>query len=102
MAVVRTVGELKRAGWILGSCGRAQASDSSGASRSRRAAYREIARIERAILEADDRAPKEYGDLQAGLKRIVELRQTQPISCSPAAIDGFATWRSSRRPGGWR
>ncbi len=69
----------------------ARASDSSGPSESREAARREIARIERAILEGDDRTLDEYGDLQAGLERIVELKEFQRTLRSRAAIDCFAT-----------
>ena len=69
----------------------ARASDSSGPSESREAARREIARIERAIFEGDDRTLDEYGDLQAGLERIVELKEFQRTLRSRAAIDCFAT-----------
>ena len=62
---------------------------------------REIARIERAILEGDDHTLDEYGDLQAGLERIVELKERQRTLRSRATIDCFATWRSTRLPGGW-
>ena len=99
VAVVRSVRELQRAGTILENWIGARTSDSSGPSD--QTARREIARIERAILEGDDRALKEYGDLQAGLERIVELKELQRISRSLAPIDCFATWRSSRLPGGW-
>ncbi len=75
------------------------ASDSSGPSD--QAVRREIARIERAILEGDDRALKKYGDLQAGLERIVELKEFQRISSMRATIDCFATWHSIRLPRGW-
>ena len=101
VAVVRTVRKLQRAGTILENWVGARTSDSSGPSESPQTARREIARIERAILEGDDRALEEYGDLQAGLERIVELKELQRISRSRAPIDGFATWRSSRLPGGW-
>ena len=40
---------------------------------------REIVRIEQAIRDKDDRVLKEYGDLQACLKRIVELKGPPPI-----------------------
>ena len=99
VAVVRTVRELGRARKILKSWVRARASDCPGPSGPE--ARREIARIERAILEGDDRALEEYGDLQAGLERIVELKALRRSSRSRAAIDGFAAWRSSRIPGGW-
>ena len=101
VAVVRTVRELQRAQTILENWVGARTSDSSGPSESPQTVRREIARIEQAILEGDDRALEEYGDLQAGLERIVELKELQRISRSRAAIDCFATWRSSRLPGGW-
>ena len=101
MAVVRTVRELHRARTILENWVHGRTSDSSGPSESREAARREIARIERAILEGDDCALDEYGDLQAGLERIVELKELQRTLRSRAAIDCFATWRSTRLPGGW-
>ncbi len=56
-----------------------------------------IARIEQAIVERDDRVLDEYADLQAGLERM-ELQRTLR---SRAAIDCFATWSSTRLPGGW-
>ena len=101
VAVVRTVRELRRARTILEHWVRARASDSSGSSDSVQAARREIARIGRAILEGDDRTLDEYGDLQTGLERIVELKEMQRTLRSPATIDCFATWRSTRLPGGW-
>ena len=99
VAVVRTVRELQRARTILENWVGARASDPSGPFD--QAGGREIARIERAILEGDDRTLDEYGDLQAGLERIVELKELRRISRSRAAIDCFATWRSTRLPGGW-
>ena len=102
VAVVRTVRELERARTILENWTKGSgASDSSGPSESREAARREIARIEHAILEGDDRMLDEYGDLQTGLERIVELKELQRTLRSRAAIDCFATWRSTRLPGGW-
>ncbi len=61
---------------------------------------REIARIEQAIRAKDDRVLKEYGDLQACLKRIVELKDLHRSSSPGTMIHGFATWRSRRLPGG--
>ena len=43
---------------------------------------------------------KEYGDLQACLKRIVELNDLHRSSTPGTMIHGFATWRSRRLPGG--
>ena len=48
----------------------------------------------------DDRVLKEYGDLQACLKRIVELNDLHRSSTPGTMIHGFATWRSRRLPGG--
>ena len=78
--------QLQRAQTILENWVRARASDSSGPSESVQAARREIARIERAIFEGDDRPLDEYGDVQAGLERIVELKELQRLSRSRAAI----------------
>ena len=61
---------------------------------------REIVRIEQAIRDKDDRVLKEYGDLQACLKRIVELNDVHRSSSPGTMIHGFATWRSRRLPGG--
>ena len=61
---------------------------------------REIVRIEQAIRDKDDRVLKEYGDLQACLKRIVELNDLHRSSSPGTMIHGFATWRSRRLPGG--
>ena len=67
---------------------RARASDASSSSDSVQAAKREIARIERAILEGDDHTLDELKELQRTLR-------------SRATIDCFATGRSTRLPGGW-
>ena len=48
----------------------------------------------------DDQVLKEYGDLQACLKRIVELNDLHRSSTPGTLIHGFATWRSRRLPGG--
>ena len=40
------------------------------------------------------------GDLQACLKRIVELNDLHRSSTPGTLIHGFATWRSRRLPGG--
>ena len=61
---------------------------------------REIVRIEQAIRDKDDRVLKEYGDLQACLKRIVELNDLHRSSSPGTMIHGFATWRSRRLSGG--
>ena len=61
---------------------------------------REIVRIEQAIRAKDDRWIEEYGDLQACLKRIVELNDLHRSSSPGTMIHGFATWRSRRLPGG--
>ena len=61
---------------------------------------REIVRIEQAIRAKDERVLKEYGDLQACLKRIVELKDLHRSSTPGTMIHGFATWRSRRLPGG--
>ena len=61
---------------------------------------REIVRIEQAIRDKDDRVLKEYGDLQACLKRIVELKDLHRSSSPGTMIHGFTTWRWRRLPGG--
>ena len=61
---------------------------------------REIVRIEQAIRKKDERVLKEYGDLQACLERIVELKDLHRSSSPGTMIHGFATWRSRRLPGG--
>ena len=98
---VVVVVQLQRARTILENWVHARTSDSSGPSESYEAARREIARIERVIVEGDDRNLDEYGDLQAGIERIVELEEFRRISSSRAPIDCFTTWRSTRLPGGW-
>ena len=54
----------------------------------------------RAIIKGDVRVLMEYGDLQACLKRIVELKDLHRSSSPGTMIHGFATWRSRRLPGG--
>ena len=101
VAVVRTVRELQRALTILeGWTNTSTASGPSAAPEPDSAARREIARIEQAIRKKDDRVLKEYGDLQACLKRIVELNDLHRSSTPGTMIHGFATWRSRRLPGG--
>ena len=101
VAVVRTVRELQRALTILeGWTNTSTASGPSAAPEPDSAARREIVRIEQAIRKKDDRVLKEYGDLQACLKRIVELNDLHRSSTPGTMIHGFATWRSRRLPGG--
>ena len=101
VAVVRTVRELQRALTILeGWTNTSTASGPSAAPKPDSAARREIARIEQGIRKKDERVLKEYGDLQACLKRIVELNDLHRSSSPGTMIHGFATWRSRRLPGG--
>ena len=101
VAVVRTVRELQRALTILeGWTNTPTASGPSAAPEPDSAARREIVRIEQAIRAKDERVLKEYGDLQACLKRIVELNDVHRSSTPGTLIHGFATWRSRRLPGG--
>ncbi len=95
VAVVRTWRELERARRTLNMWSRA-----SGPSEPDGAVLPEIARIEQAILQGDEGVLGEYGDLQAGLKRIVELKQLYRTGSRKAKIDASGTWRSSRIPGG--
>ena len=101
VAVVRTVRELQRALTILENwTNTSTASGPSAAPEPDSAAHREIVRIEQAIRAKDERVLKEYGDLQACLKRIVELNDLHRSSTPGTLIHGFATWRSRRLPGG--
>ena len=101
VAVVRTVRELQRAQTILENwTNTSTASGPSAVPEPDSAARREIARIEQAIRAKDERVLKEYGDLQACLKRIVELNDLHRSSTPGTLIHGFATWRSRRLPGG--
>ena len=101
VAVVRTVRELQRALTILENWTKTStASGPSAAPEPDSAARREIARIEQAIRAKDERVLEEYGDLQACLKRIVELNDLHRSSTPGTLIHGFATWRSRRLPGG--
>ena len=101
VAVVRTVRELQRALTILENwTNTSTASGPSAVPEPDSAARREIARIEQAIRAKDERVLKEYGDLQACLKRIVELNDVHRSSTPGTMIHGFATWRSRRLPGG--
>ena len=101
VAVVRTVRELQRALTILENwTNTSTASGPSAAPEPDSAARREIVRIEQAIRKKDERVLKEYGDLQACLKRIVELNDFHRSSTPGTMIHGFATWRSRRLPGG--
>ena len=101
VAVVRTVRELQRALTILENwTNTSTASGPSAVPEPDSAARREIVRIEQAIRAKDDRVLKEYGDLQACLKRILELKDLHRSSSPGTMIHGFATWRSRRLPGG--
>ena len=101
VAVVRTVRELQRALTILENwTNTSTASGPSAVPEPDSAARREIVRIEQAIRDKNDRVLKEYGDLQACLKRIVELNDLHRSSTPGTMIHGFATWRSRRLPGG--
>ena len=61
---------------------------------------REIDRIEQAIRDKDDRVLKEYGDLQACLKRIVELKDLHRSSSAGTMIHGFNDMALETAP--WR
>ena len=91
VAVVRTRKEVDRARTILDNW--AGASAPSGPDP---AARREIARIEKAILDGDDHVLGEYGDLQAGLKRIVELKEQARVEAGRKLIRCGATWQTVR------
>ena len=71
-------------------------SGASGPSEPDQLARREIARIEQAILEADDQVLAEYGDLQAGLKRIVELKEKARKQAGRKLIRCGTTWQTVR------
>ncbi|WP_420615576.1 hypothetical protein [Candidatus Palauibacter sp.] len=60
----------------------------------------EIARIKQAVRGMDEALVEKLGGLQGCLVRIVELEDRLASARPGKAIDGFATWRSSRIPGG--
>ena len=95
MVVVRTTDERGRAETVLANWAR-----DPHPSEFDHEIGREIVRIEQDIRDKDDRVLKEYGDLQACLKRIVELNDLHRSSSPGTMIHGFATWRSRRLPGG--
>ena len=77
-------GNLERARTILENWVKASAASNPSATPERDgAARREIVRIEQAIRAKDDRVLEEYGDLQACLKRIVELKELHRSSSAP-------------------
>ena len=98
VAVVRTVRELRRARATVTRWSRPGSAPSGAAGENAR---REIERIKRAILEGDGAALAPYGDIQAGLGRIAELRELERSARPRPSIDGLDTWRSSRLPGEW-
>ncbi len=59
----------------------------------------EITRIKQAIRGMDDALVEELGGLQGCLVRIVELEDRLGSARPRTAIDGFATWRSTRVSG---
>ena len=64
------------------------------------AAGREIAQIEQAIIQGDDRLlEEEYGDLQDGPERIVELSERAHQQASWRLIHGGSTWQTVRLSG---
>ena len=91
VAVVRTRKEMDRARTILENWAGA-----SGPSAPDQAARSEITRIEQAILEGDDDVLAEYGDLQAGLKRIVELKEKARQEAGRKLIRCGTTWQTVR------
>ena len=97
VAVVRSVRALQRARRVFGRWTRPAAVPG----RVVRAARAERERIERAVLEGDERALAPYGDLQAGLRRIVELEDLERNHRPWPRIDTLEVWRSSRLAGGW-
>ena len=97
VAVVRTVRALQRARRVLGQWAR----PAPVPARAVGAARAERERIERAVLEGDECALAPYGDLQAGLERMVELEDFERTHRPWPRIDTFEVWRSSRLSGGW-
>ena len=91
VAVVRTRKEMDRARTLLKNW-----SGASGQSEPDQTARREIARIEQAILEGDDDVIAEYGDLQAGLKRIVELKEKTREQAGRKLIRCGTAWQTVR------
>ena len=97
VAVVRTVRVLQRALRVVGRWARPAAVPARAVG----AARAERERIERAVLEGDERALAPYGDLQAGLKRMVELEDFESNHRPWPRIDTLEVWRSGRLAGGW-
>ena len=63
-------------------------------------AGREIAQIEQAILQGDDRLlEEEYGDLRDGPERIVELSEQAHQQAGWRLIHGGSTWQTVRLSG---
>ena len=99
VAIDRTPKELQRTGRTLGNWTGGRKPAPGRPPRPGGKACVEIARIERAIRERDARVLGEYGDLQAGLRRIVELKKRARQPAPWPVIDSFAAWRSSRLSG---
>ena len=99
-AVGRTPRDLLRARITLQARTRAAAGNPSGGPGE---TGREIARIERAVLEGDGPSLAEYGGLKGAIERLGRLRRLRGPASErhPRVIDAFTTWRSSRLAGGW-
>ena len=92
VAVARTWKELNRAGTVLDNWARDPRPSEFDAEVSL-----EIARIEQAILKGDVRLLKEVcGDIQGGLRRMVELKERARRQAGRGLIHRTATWQSAR------
>ena len=92
VAVARTWEELNRAGTTLDNWARDPRPSEFGAEVSL-----EIATIEQAILKGDVRLLKEVcGDIQGGLRRMVELKERDRRQAGRRLIHRTATWQSAR------
>ena len=96
VAVARTWEELNHAQTVLGNWARDPRPSEYDADVSL-----EIARIEQAILKGDVRLLKEVcGDIQGGLRRMVELKERARRQAGRGLIHRTATWQSARLAGG--
>ena len=92
MAVARTWTELERARTTLDNWAR-----EPGPSEFDAEVSLEIARIEQAIVQEDDRwLEKQYGDLQDGLERIVALKERARRQAGRGLIARGTAWQTGR------
>ena len=94
VVAARTMREIDRARRVIGGW-----TEASGAGEPAAGTAKELARIERAIIEGAVHVLEEFGGLQAAMKRSVALENQARRRPRPGSVDRTATWQTVRLRG---